>query len=260
MTNHRVFLALTLFVGIGIVLASCDTATPAQRPTEVTINGVTYAVIGQADLEQTSDGLVVGNIGSSGNDGVRVTPELPIEVADIRTMPVELPDNGRWGMQVFGETSSGRTALSTVWNQAINGAEHDIVFDFASEMNVSRMILEYYLGGELQYSVEVPSGGAGNRIANAGRGTSGPTSVHVLCVNGELIVATDYNGDAPLQGCSGELLSNVPDAPGPICADFIQARPVTEIAFPDATSLEVTARTVPQFTITDGFVGHSPNL
>jgi hypothetical protein len=36
---------------------------------------------------------VVGNvIGSSGNDGVRVTPDLPIEVADVRTMSAN-PDN-----------------------------------------------------------------------------------------------------------------------------------------------------------------------
>jgi len=41
----------------------------------------------------SDDGLAVGNvIGSSGNDGVRVTPDLPIEVADIRTMSVN-PDN-----------------------------------------------------------------------------------------------------------------------------------------------------------------------
>ena len=52
-------------------------------------------------------------------------------------------------MQVFGETSSGRTALATVWNEAVSAEEHDIIFDFAPEMNVSHMIFEYYLGGSL---------------------------------------------------------------------------------------------------------------
>ena len=125
---------------------------------------------------------MVGNIGSSGNDGVRVTLGLPIEVADIRTMPVHNPDNGRRGMQVFGETSSGRTAPATVWNEAVNVEEHDILFDFAPEMNVSLMIVEFYLGGLLQHSAEVPLDGAGNRSSRAavgGRGSGGPTLVHV---------------------------------------------------------------------------------
>ena len=149
---------------------------------------------------------MVGNIGSSGNDGVRVTPDLPIEVADIRTMPVHIPDNGRWGMQVFGETSSGRTALATVWNEAVDAEEHDILYDFAPEMNVSLMIVEYYLGGLLQHSAMVPLESVGNRssrAAVAGRGSDGPTSVYVICINGELSVATDRDGDAPLTGCAG---------------------------------------------------------
>jgi len=107
----------------------------------------------------SDDGLVVGNIGSSGNDGVRVTSDMPIEVADVRTLPVSIPNNGRWGMQVFGETSSGRTALATVWNLAVSAEEHDIIFDFAPEMNVSHMIFEYYLGGSLQHSAMVPLDG-----------------------------------------------------------------------------------------------------
>ena len=259
MTFHHVSVALILIAGTGFVLASCDTNADSSRPTEVTFEGVTYAVIGQAELDVSDDGLEVGNIGSSGNDGVRVTPDMPIEVADIRTMPVHIPDNGRWGMQVFGETSSGRTALATVFNEAVSAKEHDILFDFAPEMNVSLMIVEYYLGGLLQHSAEVPLDGAGNRssrAAVAGRGSGGPTSVHVICINGELIVATDYDGDAPFTGCAGELLTNVPGSKEPVCADFIRARPITEMAFPEATSVEITARTLPQFTITDGSIEH----
>ena len=97
MTFHRVSLALILIAGAGFVLASCDSADDSFRPTEVTFEGVTYAAIGQAELDVSDDGLLVGNIGSSGNDGVRVTSDMPIEVADVRTLPVSIPNNGRWG-------------------------------------------------------------------------------------------------------------------------------------------------------------------
>lgn len=261
MTFHRASLFLTLTVGAGLAFASCDTIADAVRPTEVTFGGITYAVIGQAQLNVANNALVVENIGSAGNDGVRVTPTEPIEVADIRTEPVNLPDNGRWGMQVFGETSSGRTALATVFNEAVSAEEHDIKFDFAPEMNVSNIIVEYYLEGRLEHSAEIPLNGSGNRSreAAAGRGSGGPTSVHVICVNGELIVATDHGGDAPRTtpgGCGAELLTNVPGADGPVCTDFVRARPITETAFPEATSLEITARTLPQFSITNGSIEH----
>lgn len=230
MTFHHVSVALIPNAGAGFVVASCDTSADFFQPTEVTFEGVTYAVIGQAELGVSDDGLVVGNIGSLGNDGVRVTPDLPIGVADICTMPVHIPDNGRWGMQVFGETSSGRTALATVWNEAVNAEEHDILFDSAPEMNVSLMIVEYYLGGLLQHSAMVPLESAGNRSSRAavtGRGSDGPTSVYVICINGELIVATDHNGDAPLTGCAGELPTNVPGSKEPVCIDFVRAYPIT---------------------------------
>ena len=260
MSRSRRFLTPALIISAGLAFASCDTIADNVRPTEITFGGVTYAVIGQARLEQSDAGLLVNNIGSSGSDGVRVTPTSPIELADIRTLPVDLPDNGRWGMQVFGETSSGRTALATVWNEAVSSEEYDILFEFAPEMNVSRMTVEYYLEGQLVHSVEIPADGAGNvlsRAVSAGRGNRTPSSVHVICVGGELIVATDHAGEAPKMGssgCAGELLANVPGAELPVCVDFVRARPITKSSFPEATSLEMTARTLPDFTIIAGSV------
>ncbi len=261
MSMLRVSLILIIFVAASIALTSCDSNSVPVRPTELTFDGVTYAVIGQAELAVTGEGLVVGNIGSSGNDGVRVAPDSSIEMADIRTQPVILPANGRWGLQAFGDISSQRTALATVWNEAVSAEEHDLKFDFASELNVAQMEVQFYLEGRLEYSVQIPVGGAGNRsqVATAGRGRGGPTSVHVVCVNGELIVATDHGGEPPRttqDGCGAELFTNVPGSEVPICADFVRARPISGIAFPEATSVEITARSVSQFVITEGTIEH----
>ncbi len=263
MISFRFPLLTLVVVGLGIGLSSCDSDSTVLPPTDIAFNGVTYAAVGQADLELTSDGLVVSNIGSSGNDGVRVAPTSAIGMADIQTLPIDLPSGGRWGMEVFGETGSGSTGMATVWNEAVDGGEESIQFDFAPELNVSALILEYFLEGRLQHSATVPANGAGNfsaRLTTAGTGAGRRTSVHVICVGGELIVATDNNGDAPRTlpgGCGAELLTDVPGADGAICADYVQARPVTELSFPEVTSLQVTARTIPQFTITDGSVeGH----
>lgn len=260
MKKHRFLLILMVFAGVATALTSCDSNPVPIGPTELTFDGVTYEALGQARLEVTNNSLVVANIGSSGNDGVRVDPDSSIEEADIRTQPVILPENGRWGMEVFGETSSGRTALATVWNEAVSAEEHDLQFDFAPELGVVDMDVEFFLEGMLVHSVRIPVDGGGNRsrVATAGRGRGGPTSVHVICVNGELIVATDHGGEPPRTtqgGCGAELFTNVPGSlEVPICADFVRARPISEFAFPDANSLEITGRSISQFVITSGSV------
>lgn len=254
----RSTLLALLFV---LMLSACDSVTEQIFPDEVTVGGVTYAAIGDAQLRPDGNGLVVSNIGASGDDGVRVSTESRIQEADIRTSPVDIPSGGRWGLQLFGTANGTRTAMATVWNEAIDAERHVIEFDYAPALGVETVTLEYYLARQLVLRVpNVPLASTGARSSSARLATAGtsgddPTSVHVVLVNGVYIVATDYGGDAPLQGCAGTLLAlDFPDAPAELCTDYVQAVPERVEAFPEATSLEVRARTLERFTIQDGSV------
>ena len=262
MTFRSLPLALlaTLLVVV-LLLPACDTLKEQIFPNEITFGGVTYATVGDAELFIEDGRLIVSNIGTSGNDGVRASSDQAIATADIRTLPVDIPAGGRWGMEVFGDLNGARTALATVWNEAIDGERHQITFDYAPALGVQTVTLEYYLNRELVLRIPgVPTasaaaGSASRSFRAAPAGTSGddPRSVHVVLVNGVYVVATDYDGPAPLQGCAGTLLQlDFPDAPSELCTDFVQAVPETTASFPDATSIEVRARTLERFAIEDG--------
>ncbi len=249
-----------LLIGLALLLPACDTLKEELFPDEISFDGVTYAAIGQAELFVENAGLVVSNIGTSGNDGVRVEVEGHLQEADIRTRPVAIPANGRWGLQLFGDLGGARTALATVWHEAVDDETHRIEFDYAPGLGIEAVTLEYYLDRQIVARVPgVPLGaakdGGARRIAPAGHTSAAPQSVHVILVGGVYVVATDHGGAAPKNGCTGALVEvDFPDVPSPICTDFIRAVPETTASFPEATSLEVRARTLERFTIEDGDV------
>ena len=246
-------------------LAACDSVEDIFRPSEVTFNGVTYAALGQAELDTDGEALLVSNIGTSGDDGVRVDRAQGITEADFRARPVDIPAGGRWGMQVFGEMDGVRTSLATVWNEAVDAQRHDIQFDFASSLAISTVTIEYFLGGELLYRVPgVPllaGGGERRRAASGGESDDEPESVHVVRDGPKYVVATDYGGNGGARsasgGCTGAIVfvdfGSLPvDIPSSFCTDYVQVSPDTQLDFPDATSLEIRARTLPSFALLDG--------
>jgi hypothetical protein len=256
-------LACTSLLAVSL-LAACDTGETPDPPDEVTFEGVTYAAIGQAELEETDAGLVVSNIGNSGADGVRVNLASGIAEADFRAAPVGIPAGGRWGMQVFGDLDGTRTALATVWNEAVSGTRHEIQFDFAPELEVETVTIDYFLSGVLQLSVpRVPLLGDGAQrvlAASAGQSDDEPESVHYVRDGPRIVVSTDYGGGSPKRGsAAGEcptggtpVFLQFAGLPPVVCTDFVRVTPETETQFPSATSLEISARTLPAFTLTGG--------
>lgn len=253
---------LSLVFVAAAILSACDSGTTNNPPnnSSAVFNGETYTAIGNAQVRVTSDGLVVDNIGSSGNDGFRIDSSTPIQSGDFLVQEVALPSNGRWGGQAFGTVNGERTALATAWSESRDGEINDYNFDFAQAFDVQYLLFEYYLGGQMVYQLQVPNGsGFRSRAAPAGSGTRGPGSVHVIRNGGVLVVATDFsNEEDPLNrnGCVAALVEVNDPEEGPIsiCTDYVLATPIGEFQFPDAESIEVTGRSISSFTITDGSV------
>ncbi|MDX1438624.1 MAG: hypothetical protein R3284_01860 [Rubricoccaceae bacterium] len=257
--SFRLLTTIVLFV---CLFPGCDTVETTDPPDDgsVEFDGVTYVPVGQAELRQTSDGLVVENLGSSGNDGVRVQPDSPVQQADVRVQEVGLPAGAEWGLRVFGQLNGQQTALATAWSESMDGALNQFTFDFAPALAVQFVAMNYYLNGELVFSTELPNNGQSQaRETPAGSGEDGPQSVHVIRNGGVLIVATDFGGEAPknTHGCTAALLEvfDIEGQPRQVCTDYVEAMPIGEFnSAPDATSYTVTGGDVSSFTITGGSV------
>ena len=270
----RVLAALGLFVGFAFAFIACDTLEEQLTPDEITFGGVTYSTIGQARFRLEEDALVVTNIGTSGNDGAQVSQTGGITEADFRVRPVSIPAGGRWGMEVFSGSGSSRTSLATVWNEAIDGQRHRIEVDFAASLGVETVTISYLLFGDL--ALRVPgvllNGGSDERIrrAAAGETDSEPESVHVVRDGPKIVVSTDYGGQGGGARTSGETqqggaggcptgaalvflnFPGIPDLPSSVCTDYVEVSPDIETAMPEATSVEIRARTLSEFAFIDG--------
>lgn len=248
-------------LAVVFLVTGCDSTETQPPPSGNTIdfNGVTYEPVGNASLRVSSEGLVVENIGSSGNDGFSVAQETPVQRANFSVQEVTIPANGRWGAQAFGMVDGTRTALTTAWAETEDGETNRFTFDFAPEIQVEMLHMQYFLGGEVVFEMEAPNNAAlRTQIINGGSGSDGPKSVHVIRDGGVLVVATDFGGDPPdgARGCTATLLTVMTTIGGQqmICTDYMQATPIGDFDFPDVESVEVTARSVDAFTVTDGSV------
>jgi hypothetical protein len=255
-------LALGAFCVLLALLAACDSATPDLD--RVTFDGVTYTALGGATLEPTGSGLRVGSGASADEYGVRVdfaTTDL-LDRADLRVLPVALPDGSRWGLQLFADVQGTSTDVATVWNEAVTDSTHQLLFDFDPATGATAVTFAYYLDGRLLFTVpDVPLSLTGGRLRtqNAGQGNGDPQSVHVIRDGSRYVVATDYGGDPPFAGggCAGALLQvDFPGIPSaPFCADYVEATP-NQFALQDGpTAFEVRARVpLDAFTLTSGTV------
>lgn len=245
-----------------VLLASCSLFP--HNDNSILFNGTIYTTVGGAVVDVTGDGLVVENMGT-GEYGVRARRPRGVNEADFRAMPIDLPQNGRWGLDVLRGVDNELVSLATVWNEALDENTHQVLFDFDPVLGASLMTLEYYLDGELLYTVpDVPINPAGGgeqgiaAIAPGGESDGEPQSVHVVRDGPRIIVATDYGGDPPdgggnRDGCAGTLMrvsfpnQNIPPE---FCTDYVQAIPQTEIEAPDLVGVEVRATALDQFVLT----------
>jgi hypothetical protein len=251
--------ALTL---LALLLAACD--TEEAGPDGVTFDGVSYVAVGGARLEATAAGLVVRE--GDGEYGVRVDLDAaldgPLDEAVFLVEPVDIPDAGRWGLQLFGDIAGldvgGRTPVATVWADAVDEDAHVINFDFGPAAGVETATLEYYLGGTLLYRVPgvpvLPAGGR-LRLTPAGEGNGQPQSVHVIRDGSRYIVATDYGEGGARTGaggCTGTLLRvSFPGLPAEFCTDYVQAVPEQFENVEAVTSIEIRARVLDRLTQND---------
>jgi hypothetical protein len=198
-------------------------------------------------------------------------PDGALDTLGVAARPVALPAGARWGLQAFGDVGGTRTALATAWAEATTPGRHRIQIDFAPTLGVRFVVFRYLLGGALVFeSPQLPftpgdglSPGA-TLLETAGEAGGDPRSVHTTRNGGVVEVGTDYRDtESPLapggahparklDGCPGVLIT-ASFADGPICADYVIARPVLAGgAFPTVTSAEITGRSIGQFAITEG--------
>lgn len=258
---YRYGLAALALATVCVVGSSCSLFP--HNDNSIRFNGTIYTAVNGANVEVTDDGLVVEGTGS-GEYGVRARRPRGVNEADFRALPVDLPNNGRWGLEVFRGVDNELVSLATVWNEAVDAHTHQVLFDFDPVLGATLMTLEYYLDGQLLYSIpDVPinpvvvENGRITALAPGGESDGEPESVHVVRDGPKIIVATDYGGEpagrSGLGGCSGTLMQvDFPDhnIPEEFCTDYVQAIPQTEQDIPDLVGVEVRADVLDEFTLT----------
>ena len=99
--------ATALLIGAA-PLASCD-SEPAG-PDSVQFQGVTYVALGNADLRLRGGALEVNQVGSSGQDGVRVdAPDGALDTLNVSIQPLDFGAGAQWGITVYGDVGGVRT-------------------------------------------------------------------------------------------------------------------------------------------------------
>ena len=233
----------------------------------VVFNGVSYMSVGGAGLSG-GNMLVVEDDGASasGTYGARVGLGQGVSTASFQAMPVDLPEGAGWGLKLFGVVDGARSRVALAWNEAIDDSTHQILFDYLPDVGATSVTMEYYLDGDLLFSVPgVPllSSAQGTRTAaSAGQSKGTPGSVHVIRDGSVYIVATDYGGGEPRigqtadaeGGCSGAIVeTGFPGVPAQFCTDYIQAVPDTFSIQGPATDLEIRGRVpLDEFTLISG--------
>ncbi len=253
----KLLLRIPAFALVGLAalaFCACD-SDESGGGDMVVFDGLTYIATGEAELEVTTAGLVVSNIGPSGDDGVRVERPAGLRSADVDVQPVVIPNGARWGLQVFGEVAGERTALAAAWADGAADSRHEINVEYADALGVTLVAFEYLLGGSLVYrSPDVPLDGTNRSraAASAGASRARPGSTHAQrSSKGVIVVGTDYASDAALRGggCTAALVET-PFPVGEVCTDFVRAIPLVAALYPEVTDLELTGRDIGSFTVT----------
>jgi hypothetical protein len=169
-----------LFVGLAACLWG---AVSAARADTVDAFGLTHTSLGSATLTTSSDGLVVGNLGSGGQDGVSIDisgaqgtgPNFALDTA--LNFGGTVPPVGAFFQQTtMAATSSGTNqVVSTITVTELTGSV-SMTADFTPVTN-SPLTVNYYSGGPngtLEYSEQSPIAGLATLSIGWSSGASFP--------------------------------------------------------------------------------------
>lgn len=133
----------------GLMLATLLLPALAQG-TQVTFKGYVHTSVGAATLTPAGDSLTVGNLGSSGNDGVSIA--VPTSGGfHVEFNPVVLPANGALG--VFALASGDTLSASRI---SIVGGQKVMEVAFKDVPGITAYRVEAYLAGALVRTADVP--------------------------------------------------------------------------------------------------------
>jgi len=173
--------------------------------------GLVHDALGQAQLAQQGDQLVVSNIGSSGQDGVRIDlGESEWNTVDIIVPdPDDLPSIGNQ-LKIWPEVSvPGLPQLVTPWSMCLDdiGAEFALQVD-PSPMQASELRVEALLGGSVVDSVKWPQPQGGITTASIEPAICCVDPIWNMGDEEWLILTLDVPGDVTLTNGSGTVTAD----------------------------------------------------
>ena len=138
-----------LFGGLAACLLSVASAARLIRSTAF---GLMHTSLGNATLTQSGTGIVVGNLGSAGQDGVAITPPaqtsgqnfaLDVSIADLGAVA-----NGSYIQQTAFSGNPGGTnsVVSTLTATQVSSSSVSLTADFSPVSN-GLLTINYYTGG-----------------------------------------------------------------------------------------------------------------
>jgi hypothetical protein len=140
----------------GLVVCLWSAVAAAQGTTgSVTAFGYNYSPLGNATLDATSGtGVVVGNLGSAGQDGVSIDMSGVLSSAShfffetSMTFPGTVPNGAFSEQQGFGSLGGGTNQLlDSAVLTAVNSATSQLTMDLSPLWNGQPTVLNFYSGG-----------------------------------------------------------------------------------------------------------------
>ena len=208
-------------------------------PQSVTFNGTRHDPIGQADLDVSSGSLRVSNLGSSGQDGVRVSLGEASGFGMTMPLPASFPDGASVTSRSFGQVAGAPADLGGLtWRRV--GNSYEVTPDFGILGPISYTVIGFEDGHEVARAV----------------GLSGALEVMPMPSGGDeiLLQACYYKGWAWPSGIFDDLKICLPG--GAVNVTDFTIRPDMR-NLPDAVgeSVEITADGLSQFTIESELLG-----
>lgn len=241
-----------------IFFSSCKEDLPFQNDdqtsnTELAFNGIVNKALGDANLNEESAGgndkLVVGNIGSTGADGVSIS--IPAEMGlDIMFEPVEIPEGGE--MSVLAKATQTKSGIRI--DKTNDGST--IYAYMGHEKSVT---MNAYLDGDLVHSQEFEPNGKSQAIPWLAIGVGLYVLDHVdahvewsekdgwsagVSWNSKSNDGNSYGGSTPID-------VTFQDQEGQFTVDFIEVVTAnsSDTTPPRDYSAAITASNIPDFSI-----------
>ncbi len=132
----------------------CAVSSAQGTTGSITAFGLTHTPLGSATLNQTADGVVVGNLGSSGQDGVSIDLSgvqvpgqnfsLDASLGDLGPLP-----SGSYIQSTAMATTSGGTnqLVSTIRGTQDSPNTFSVTADFTPVSNGQPLTIDYFSGG-----------------------------------------------------------------------------------------------------------------